>query len=191
MANKNLFYAGKMASQQLDVYLAGAVVLDGNNKPIEAPDGGLVELGDLYADDTYSATGKQYDVYEAKAATTTGKDIALIDYAGIQEGNIGGNEYKIGDKLYGLMVPAGVVTRVRRPHLHDKFWLGDDNYVGETKPAMGDYYGINNGAFTHAKIAAGDVATHTGYMVKIVAVRELTVGHRSNGGQYLNEVKDL
>ena len=189
MANKNLFYAGKMASQQLDVYLAGAVVLDGNDNPIAAPDGGLVELGDLVADDTYSATGKQYDVYEAKAATTAGKDIALIDYAGIQEGDIDGNEYKIGDKLYGLMVPAGVVTRVRRPHLHDKFWLGDDNY--DTTPALGDYYGVDTGKFTHAKIAAEDVAQHTGYMVKIVAVRELTVGHRSNGGQYLNEVKAL
>jgi hypothetical protein len=189
MANKNLFYAGKMASQQLDVYLAGAVVLDANDEPIEAPDGGLVELGDLVADDTYSATGLQYDVYEAKAATTDYKDLALIDYAGVQEGEIGGNEYKIGDKLYGLKVPAGVVTRVRRPHLHDKFWLGDDNY--DTVPTLGDHYGVDTGKFTHAKIAAEDVATHTGYMVKIVCVRELTVGHRSNGGQYLNEVKAL
>lgn len=189
MANQNLFFAGKMGSQQLDVLLANAIVLDGSNDPVEAINGGLVDLGDLRADDTYSATGKQYDVYDAKAPTASYKDLAIIDYAGVSEGEIAGNEYKIGIKLYGLKVPAGQVTRVRRFMLHDKFWLGSANYAVE--PAIGDHYGINAGYFTHAKVAAADVASHTGYLVKVQIARELTTGMRDQGKQYLNEVVKL
>ena len=178
-----------MASDDVRTYLANAVVLDGNNAEIEAPDGGLVDLVALRADTTYSNTGLQYDVYNAKAPTADYADLALIDYAGIQEGVIGGNAYRIGDKLYNLTVPAGRPTRVRRPALHDKFWLGSANFAAE--PAIGDAYGINAGAFTHAKIAAADVASHTGYMIRIRIARELTTGMRSQGNMYLAEVVQL
>jgi len=187
MANQHLFYAGKMGSQQVDVLLAGAVVLDGNDDPIEVENGSLVDLGNLRADDTYDANGKQLDVYDAKAPTATPTDLAIVDYAGIPEGEINGNQWKLGVKLYSNPVPAGTITRVRRFMLHDKFWLGAANY--ETAPAMGDHYGIKANAFVHAKIA--DMSQHTGYAVKIQLVRELTTGMRSQGKQYLNEVVAL
>lgn len=187
MAIQNLFHAGKMASQDVRTFLAGAIVLDENDEPIEAPDGGLVELGNLHADDTYSATGLEYDVYDAKAPAAEPKDLALIDYAGVSQGEIGENEYKIGLKLYGLKVPAGQVTRVRRPALHDKFWLGEANF--KTQPAIGDGYGISAGEFAHAKVA--DESQHDGYMIRVQIARELTTGMRSQGHMYLVEVVAL
>lgn len=187
MANQHLFFAGKMGSQQLDVLLAGAVILDGQDKEIEVENGSLVELGDLRADDTYSATGLQYDVYDAHAPSAEPKDLAIVDYAGVPEGEINGNEWKIGIKLYANPVPAGTITRVRRLMLHDKFWLGSANYGVE--PAIGDYFGLAAGSFNHAKIA--DMDQHQGYAVKVQIARELTTGMRNQGKMYLNEVVAL
>lgn len=187
MANQHLFYAGKMGSQQLDVLLAGAVILDGDGDEIKVENGSLVELGDLRDDDTYSVTGKQYDVYDAKAPSAEPKDLAIVDYAGVPEGEINGNEWKLGIKLYMNPVPAGAITRVRRFMLHDKFWLGAANYA--TEPALGDHYGVKAGAFEHAKIA--DMSQHKGYAVKVQIARELTTGMRNQGMMYLNEVVAL
>ena len=189
MANKHLFFAGKMGSQQIDVLLANAYVVDAEGEAIEAPDGGLVELKKLHADETYSANGLQYDVYDAEKPSEEPKDLALIDYAGISEGEIAGNEYKIGIKLYNLNVPAGTITRVRRPMLHDKFWLGADNY--DFEPAVGDLAGVKADDFKHAKLELEEGAKPEGYAVKVLIERELTTGTRSQGKMFLNEVVSL
>lgn len=184
MANQHLFFAGKMGSQQIDVLLANAYIVDGEGEAIEAPDGGLVELKELHADTTYSATGLEYDVYDATKPTAEPKDLALIDYAGVSEGKIAGNDYKIGIKLYNLNVPAGVITRVRRPMLHDKFWLGADNY--DFDPAIGDLAGVKADDFKHTQLQEAE-----GYTVKVLIARELTTGTRSQGKMFLNEVVSL
>ena len=189
MANQHIFFAGKMGSQQLDVLLANARVME-DDEPIAAPDGGLVVLGDLEQDMTYAATGDyQYDVYEAAKPAAATDEVALIDYAGVSEGEIAGNEYKIGVKLFGLDVPAGTLTRVRRPMLHDKFWLGADNY--DFEPAVGDLAGAQADSFKHAKIALEPAAEPEGYAIKIIGVRELVTGNKANGLMYLNEVVSL
>jgi hypothetical protein len=184
MANQHLFFAGKMGSQQLDVLLANAYIVDGEGEGIEAPDGGLVELKELHADDTYSATGLQYDVYDATKPTAEPEDLALIDYAGVSEGEIAGNEYKIGIKLYNLNVPANTITRVRRPMLHDKFWLGADNF--DFEPAIGDLAGVKADDFKHTQLQEA-----AGYTVKVRIARELTTGTRSQGKMFLVEVVSL
>ena len=79
---------------------------------------------------------------------------------------------------------AGVITRVRRPFMHDKFWLGADNY--DFDPAVGDLAGVKAGDFKHKKLTAAD-----GYTVKIRIARELTAGTRSHGQMFLNEVVSL
>lgn len=189
MANQSLFHAGKMISEDVRTYLANAVVLDGSDEPIEVADGSIVDLGALRADLTYSSTGQEYDVYSAKAPAASYKDLALVDYAGIQEGAIGGLQLRWGDKLYGLRVPAGVATRVRRPGLHDKYWLGEENFA--VAPAIGDAFGINVGHFDHAKIAAADEAAHQGYMIRVQIERGLTTGMRDQGHMYMVEVVQL
>lgn len=185
----SLIHAGKMASQDVRTFLANAVILDEDSNPIEAPNGALVDLIALRADTTYSATGREYDVYDAKAPAAEYKDLALVDYAGVQEGEIGGNVIRWGDKLYALRVPAEVATRVRRPAMHDKYWLGEANF--DATPAIGDAYGIKAGEFVHGKIEAADEAAHQGYMVRVQIERELTTGMRNQGHIYMVEVIKL
>lgn len=182
----NLFFAGLMASQQLDVDLAGALVkASGNN--IAVKDGSLVVLGDLVADTTYAATGDyQYNAYEATAPAAVTDEVCIVDYAGISGGDIRDNYYKIGVKLYGLEAPAGEIVRVRRLHLHDKFWLGEDNF--ESAPTVGEYAELKAGSFKH-----DPKSTLTGgqYAVKILKSEDLTTGMESNGKKYLVEVVSL
>lgn len=173
----NVFYAGKMISQQIDSYLTNGVA----GAAIE--DGALVTLGNLAADTTYDANGVEYDVYEATAAAAGAADVAVVDYAGISEGEINGNNYRMGVKLYGLTAPAGTLFRVRRLALHDKFWLGEDNFTGTA-----DAYAIVGANGKHAFAAA---AGESGYAVKILAVEDLTTGMKSNGKLYLCEVVQL
>lgn len=176
----HVFYAGKMISQQVDTFLTNAVLAE------DVKDGALVTLGGLTADQTYTPTGDyQYDVYSASMPTGTGDTLAFVDYAGVSEGKIAGNNYKVGNKLYNLTVPAGTLTRVRIPNIHDKFWLGADNYSGT--PTVGQY--ATAGAAYELTPAAEKPAS--GFAVKIIATRELTAGMHSEGKLYLNEVVAL
>lgn len=175
----HVMYSGKMISDQIDAYLTNGVA------EADLYDGTLVVLGDLADDTTYDANGVQYDVYKATAATAAATEVGIIDYAGISEGEINGNEYKIGVKLYNLAVPAGTNFRVRRLNLHDKFWLGASNF-GATAPTVGEYaVPAANGEFA-AAAALGNNLT-----VKILVEKDLTTGMRSNGKIYLVEVVQL
>ncbi len=171
----NVFYSGKMISDQIDSYLANGI------SEADKLDGELVVLGNLAKDDTYSADGVEYDTYNVEAPAAD-KNIAIIDYAGISEGDINGNVYKLGAKLYGLNVPAGEIFRVRRLNLHDKFWLGADNFEGT--PVVGEEYG----ALASGKHGTAGVGT---YKVKVLTSRELTTGMKSSGLMYLCEVVAL
>lgn len=171
----NVFYSGKMISDQIDSYLANGI------SEVAHIDGELVVLGDLAEDTTYEAAGVEYDTYKV-VAPAAGKEMAIIDYAGISEGEINGNVYKEGIKLYGLSVPAGEIFRVRRLNLHDKFWLGADNF--DKTPTVGEEVG----ALATGKHGAEGVGT---YKVKVLASRELTTGMKANGLMYLCEVVAL
>jgi len=176
----NVMYSGKMISDQIDAYLTNAVAAEG------VKDGSLVVLGDLAADTTYDANGLEYDLYEAAKPAAATDEVVLIDYAGISEGIINGNDYKMGHRLYDLEAPAGTPMRARRLGLHDKFWLGEGNF--DTAPTVGEFAGINAGAYTHKALAA---LPASGYGVKILVEKDLTTGTRSNGKIYLVEVVQL
>ena len=169
--------SGKMASNVLDSMLANA-------KASEAiKDGSLVKLGDLVKDDVYGDA--DYDTYTAEKPADS-KEVVIADYAGISEGTIAGNEYKVSDKLHDLMIPAGTVFRVRRLALHDKFWLGQDNFAGE--PAVGKYAIAETGKYDHKVAEEEPVA---GYGVKIIAEKGTTVGMKADGNHFLCEVVHL
>ena len=176
-----VMYSGKMVSDQIDAYLTNGVA-DSNLK-----DGDLVALGDLVADTTYVATGDvQYDVYEADFPAAATDEVVIIDYAGISEGEINDNEYKIGKKLYNLTIPAGTNFRVRRLALHDKFWLGTDNFA--STPVVGEYATATADAGEHTPANA---LPASGYAVKVLVEKDLTTGMRSQGKIYLVEVVQL
>ena len=178
----HVMYSGKMISDQIDAYLTNGVADE------DLYDGTLVALGDLVADTTYAETGDvQYDVYEAAKAKATAADaeVGIIDYAGISEGKIAGNEYKMGYKLYNLAVPAGTNFRVRRLNLHDKFWVGTDNFEGA--PVVGEFAKVGAaGGFAPAA-----TAPQAGLAVKVLVEKDLTTGMRSQGKIYLVEVVQL
>ncbi|MBO7732385.1 MAG: hypothetical protein J6S67_07525 [Methanobrevibacter sp.] len=176
----NVFKRGKMISGVVDSYLANAIAA------VEVPDGALVTLGDLVADTTYDANGVEYDTYVAAAPAAATDEVVIVDYAGISEGEIAGNEYKMGIKLYGLKVPAGQIMRVRRLGLHDKFWLGEDNFASD--PTVGQFAKATASAFTHTPAAA---LPESGYAIKVLAKEGLTTGMRANGDIYLCEVVQL
>lgn len=178
----HVMYSGKMISDQIDAYLTNGVAEE------DLYDGTLVALGDLVADTTYAETGDvQYDVYEAVKATAGAAEVGIIDYAGVSEGEIADNKYKIGYKLYNLTVPAGTNFRVRRLNLHDKFWVGTDNFEGETAPVVGEFAKVGAaGGFAPAA-----EAPEAGLAVKVLVEKDLTTGMRSQGKIYLVEVVQL
>lgn len=175
----NVFKAGKMASNAIDSAIANGVAA------IAIADGSIVKLGELAEDPAFSGES-EYDTYEMLAPSEPTDDLAIVDYAGIQEGEISGNRYKIGAKLHGLSVPAGTPTRVRRLCLHDKFWLGEGNF--ESKPSVGAYAVASKGSFLHKP---SDSLPKNGYAVKILAKESLNAGTMADGLEYLCEVAQL
>lgn len=169
-----------MVSNQLDAALANAVA------EAALPDGALVVLGDVLADSTYAGE-LEYDTYEAAAPAAATDEVVIVDYAGISQAAIAGNQYKgISTKLVNLDVPVGTPTRVRRLYLHDKFWLGADNFA--SAPTVGEYAVAAAGEFTHAPAAA---LPEGGYAVKILVEKDLNIGMRLDGKMYLVEVVQL
>ena len=182
----HLFSKGIMASETVRPLLVGAL-FQANNANAPVIDGGFITLGDLVKDTTYAANGDvEYNVYLATAPTAANAAVAIVDYAGISEGAIAGNVYKMGNKLFNLTVPAGTVTRARIPQVHDKFWLGEDNFANA--PTAGQY----------AELTANDVvltpnasAPADGFGVKVQLEKGLTTGQKGNGKIYLCEVISL
>ena len=178
---KNLFFAGKMLSQDADSQVTNAVLESA------VKDGALVVLGDLADDTTYMDTGDyEYDVYEAAAPAAATDEVAIVDYAGISGGEIYDNYYKLGVKLFGLEAPAGEIVRVRRLHLHDKFWLGEANF--ESAPTVGEFAAAKASSMLHDPKSS---KPGSGYAVKILKEEGLTTGMEENGKKYLVEVVQL
>lgn len=175
-----VFKEGKMASNVLDVALANAIA------QTAVKDGSLVVLGDLVANTTYDDNGKEYDTYAATAPVAATDEVVIVDYAGISSGDIAGNHYKMGKKLYDLEVPAGEPMRVRRLYLHDKFWLGASNFA--SAPTVGQYAKATASAMTHTPAST---LPESGYAIKILVANDLTAGNTSKGKIYLCEVVQL
>ena len=84
------------------------------------------------------------------------------------------------------MIPAGAIFRVRRLALHDKFWLGQDNF--DTVPTVGKFAVAETGKYEHKVTAEKPVA---GYGVKIIAEKGMTAGMKADGKLFLCEVVHL
>ena len=181
----NLFSKAIMASETVRPLLVSAL-FQANNANAPVMDGAIIELGDLVTDTTYAASGDvYYNVYLATAPSAANAAIAIVDYAGISEGAIAGNVYKMGNKLFNLTVPAGTVTRARIPQVHDKFWLGADNFTAT--PAVGQFASTTANALT----LTPNAAAQTGFNVKVLLEKGLTTGQKGNGNIYLCEVVAL
>lgn len=164
-----LFSKAIMASEDIQSYV-GSCLFMSNNAAAAVSDGSFVVLGGLATDTTYG--GVDYNVYYATAPAAVTDNPVVIDYAGISEGSIADNSYKMGIKLFDLVAPAGRPVRFRRMAIGDKFWLGSDNFTG----AIGNYATLtaNSVLLTPAAGAGADFA------VKIQASKDFVYGQSSN-----------
>lgn len=182
----NLFYAGKMLSQDADSQVVNALYQeDGVNAAVK--DGSFVVLGDLAEDLLYKASGDyQYDVYKATAPAAVTDRVVVLDYAGIPGGDINENYYRIGNKLFNLEAPKDEPVRARRLFLGDKFWLGEDNFLA--KPTVKQYAELKANA---CKLDPKAAHTAGQFGVKILKEQDLNAGMELKGKMYLVEVIDL
>lgn len=185
MATKT-FSKGLMASEDIKSYVGGVIYqVSGADAPIH--DGAFVVLGDHVADTTYATTGDvAYNLYKATAPAAVTDKVVVVDLANIQEGTIGGNDYKMGIKLYDLVAPAGRAARYRRMAVGDTMWLSDGLF--ESTPVVGEFAEL-----TANKTTLTPQSTHTAgqFGVKVVVATEMTTGQVANGTKYLVEVVEL
>lgn len=173
MATK-VFAKALMASEDVQSYV-GSCRFYASDVATETYDGAFVNIGDLDLDGVYSATSVDYNVHVATAPATgslTREDICVIDLAGISEGVIGGNSYKIGDKITDLKLKAGYNGRFRRLMKGDKFWIGLGNFA--SAPTLKQYCTVANGLTTLTASAASPTADQ--FNVKVIASKALTIG---------------
>jgi hypothetical protein len=175
-----LFSCGIMTSESVQSY-----VLSGK-AAIDLDDGAFVVVGDYAEGTVYGEHDKDQNVHVLTAPAAVTDTVAVVDYAGISEGVIAGNTYKMGYKLYDLKVPAGTATRVRKLDLGDKFYLGNDNFV--SAPTAGQFATLTAAA-TVLTPAASKPAS--GFAVKINRIDSLTTGTKANGSRIECEVVQL
>lgn len=161
-----------LMTSEYDISKLASVVFQKDGENAEVMDGAFVVLGDLIANDAYSAIKlNDFNTYKATAPAAVTDKVVAIDIAGISEGIIAGNYYKIGVKLVDLLAQPGVAVRARRFEVGDKFWLGQGCFA--SVPTVGQYAGLT--ANDVVLTPAADVASE-GFCVKIQASKDLTLG---------------
>ena len=178
MATK-VFSKGLMASEDIQSYV-GSTKFTADDEYAAVMDGAFVVLGDLDLDGVYSATSVDYNVYKSSAPAALTDKVVVVDIAGVSEGVIAGNTYKIGVKLTDLQAEPGFAVRFRRLAVGDKFWLGEGCF--KTAPGENKFATLTaNDVVLTPAAAAGD-----GFAVAIKASKDLTTGQvvAKNGESY-------
>lgn len=180
MATK-VFAKALMASEDVQAYVGSCKFGTGTDSNFTAgqiTDGAFVTLGGLALDETYSTTSLDWNVYHAfapTAATLTEDEVVVVDIAGVSEGVIAGNNYKIGVKQVDLIGKPGYAVRFRRLKKGDKFWLGQGCFA--TAPTVGQYAGLTANDVVLTPAAS---KTDGQFNIKIQAAKALTVGMTVN-----------
>ena len=183
-----VFRTAKMMSESVQSYVISCQYQE-DNKDAQIADGSFVKLGELKDDKTYVAAGdKDYNVYLASKPTAVTDEVVVIDYPGVSEGDIAGNSYRLGVKLFDLTAPAGRPVRARRLALHDRFWLGEGNFNGT--PTVGNICGLEANQVT-LKDSGGKEITPNQLNVKIHLGKDFNYGQSADGKLYLCEVVGL
>lgn len=160
-----------MASEDVKSYLVSGVCEDK-----ELADGSLVKIGDLVDHAVYAGL-KDMNTRAIEPYAGEGR-VGVVDYVGVTEADVIGVSYRVGSKVLGLPVPAGVSTRVRTLKLGDEFYLADGNF--ESTPTVGQYaVAGSDGMWAPAAAEATDKLC-----VKIEEVKNKVVGAVNDGKKY-------
>lgn len=187
MANATMFKA-RMASESV-LSLVGSTKFQDSSEYAPITDGALVVLQGLAPNDAYNIgdvdDAVDYNVFLSAAPTAPTDDVVIVDIAGISNGDIAGNNYKMGIKLYGLTAPAGEAVRYRTLMKGDMYWLSDGCFV--SAPTVGQYAIATASSVQHTPNASNPGAGQ--YCVKILASKGFTAGSNNIGTLYLCQVQ--
>lgn len=172
-------FSKALMTSEYDISKLASVVFQEDGENAAIMDGSFVVLGDLIPNEAYGNNVPDYNTYYASAPTATTDPVVMVDIAGVSEGVIAGNTYKIGVKQVDLQGQPGYSVRARIPELHDKFWLGEGCFA--TVPTVNQFAVLtaNDVILTPAEEAAD-----SGFCVKIQAAKDLTLG------QFVNKAGD-
>lgn len=188
MANNQTFYKALMASESVLSYL-GSTKYQVSGEFAEIHDGALVTLGALANNSVYNIgdlSGILDDnVFLSAAPTAITDPVVIVDISGVSNGDIAGNNYKIGIKQVGLKAPAGLAVRYRVPQKGDLYWISDDCFA--SAPTVGKFATPTASGTLHTPAESNpDDGT---YCVKILDSRGFTAGVSNLGTLYLCQVQ--
>lgn len=173
-----IFQKIQMASEDVKSLLKTGVFYDSD---VEAAthDGALVHIGDPVTHDLYDSM-KDLNARKLEAVTAVDdKLMGFVDYVGVNQTDVMGVVYRIGDKVAGVAPIAGERIRVRVPVLHDEFWLGVDNFSVE--PTIGQYAVPTVG---DTILTVQNDAPASGLALKVEDTKALITGQVNDGKLY-------
>lgn len=181
MANET-FAKARMASESVLSYL-GSVKMD---EIIN--DGALVVLDGLADNTAYGASVLDDNVFKGKKPEAVTDEVVIVDIAGVSNGVIAGNNYKIGNKLVGLTAEAETAVRYRIPMKGDMFWLSDSCFEGTPDLVTNKYAIPTVSSYKHTAVAEG-ATSDAKYVIKLIDEKEFTIGMTKIGKMYLCQVQ--
>lgn len=175
------FQKVNMASESIDSYMRSGIVYDAQGEnPIEANGGDLVVPASVITNAVYGEPDENMFMFKAPAANGgLNANLFILDPVKVPEATNGDLVYRMGVRTLGLKVNAGELIAARKLDLNDQFLVGVENLGLTAVPAVGEYYGISDGAVEHAKIA--DIASTTGYAARVDAIRKISQGIGKKG----------
>ena len=179
-----IFQKIQMASEDVKSLLKTGVFY-ANGEVAATHDGALVHVGDPVEHDLYSSM-KDLNARKIEAVKAVDdKLMGFVDYVGVNQTEVMGVTYRIGDKTAGVAPIAGERIRVRIPALHDEFWLGVDNFKSE--PSVGDFVVPTVG---DTVLSVGS-ETSDGLCLKVEDTKTLITGQVNDGKLYRCRVVSL
>lgn len=182
MANETMAKA-KMASESVLSYLGNVKIADDI-----ITDGALVVLDGL-ADNAVYGTGVLDDnVFKGKKPAAVTDEVVIVDIAGVSNGVIAGNNYKIGNKLVGLTAEANTAVRYRVPMKGDMFWLSDSCFEGTPDLTTNKYAIPTASSYKHTAVAKSGISDAK-YVIKLLDKKDFTIGMTKIGTMFLCQVQ--
>lgn len=171
-----LFQKVNMASESIYSYMRSGMVY-ASEAAVEAHGGDLVVPAGILTNAVYNEPDENLFKFVAPQAGDT--NLFILDPVKVAEATNSDLVYRMGVRTLGLKVNAGELTAARKLALNDQFLVGVENLGLTSAPVVGEYYGINAGSFTHAKIS--DLSSTQGYAARVDAVRKISQGVGVNG----------
>ena len=171
-----LFQKVNMASETVHSYMRSGIVYTGDTA-VEAHGGDLVVPAGVITNAVYGEPDE--NMFKFVAPQTGATNLFILDPVKVAEATNSELVYRMGVRTLGLKVNAGELTAARKIDVNDQFLVGVENLGLTAAPAVGEYFGIDAGKFTHGKLA--DLSSTTGYAARVDAVRKISQGVGVNG----------